>query len=187
MRSKILVLTVASLALVALFAGASGAKKRNPKFEAFLTGYEEVPPTSTPANGELRLTLKKQEPVLSYRLTYRNITNAVAAHIHFGQTGVNGGVAAFLCGGGDKPACPPTGGTVTGVIDAGDVVGPVNQGIDVGELTELIRAVRFGMTYVNVHTSDGDDSMADPLGPGDFPTGEIRGQIFRLAVPDRGE
>lgn len=33
------------------------------------------------------------------------------AHIHVGRPGTNGGVAAFLCGGGDKPACPLSGTT----------------------------------------------------------------------------
>ena len=178
MRSKILALTIAALSLVALVGGTSAAKKRNPKFDAFLTGYEEVPVTSTPASGQFRAALRKDGPALTYRLAYQDITNATAAHIHFGQMGVNGGVAAFLCGGGDKPACPATGGTVTGTIDPADVVGPVNQGIAAGEFGELIRAMRFGVAYVNVHTSDGDDAMSDPLGPGDFPTGEIRGQIF---------
>jgi len=39
----------------------------------------------------------------------------------------------------------------------------------------LLDAIRGGFTYVNVHTNDG---MGLPnSGPGDFPGGEIRGQI----------
>jgi hypothetical protein len=87
------------------------------------------------------------------------------AHIHFGQKNVSGGVAAFLCGGGSKPAaCPAREGTVTGTIVAADVVGPSNQGIAAGEFAELVRAIRAGKTYANVHSSK-------------FPGGEIRGQI----------
>jgi hypothetical protein len=37
----------------------------------------------------------------------------------------------------------------------------------------VIDAMRAGLAYVNVHTSDGS---AEP-GPGNFPGGEIRGQI----------
>jgi hypothetical protein len=91
------------------------------------------------------------------------------AHIHFAQRGVNGGVAAFLCGGGDKPACPQEG-EVTGTIDANDVVGPAAQGIagatatTPGEIDELIAAMKVGATYANVHTDL-------------FENGEIRGQI----------
>ncbi len=88
----------------------------------------------------------------------------LAAHIHLGQRSVNGGVAAFLCGGGDKPPCPATAGTVTGVIDAADIIGPVQQSIAAGEFNELVRAIRSGVSYANVHTNK-------------HPGGEIRGQI----------
>jgi hypothetical protein len=64
---------------------------------------------------------------------------------------------------------------VTGTIDAADIVGPTGQGIAPGEIGELIAAMMSGVAYVNVHTND----MVDPpnTGPGDFPAGEIRGQI----------
>ena len=39
----------------------------------------------------------------------------------------------------------------------------------------LVRQMRAGNTYVNVHTDDGV-TLPD-TGPGDFPGGEIRGQI----------
>ena len=38
------------------------------------------------------------------------------SHIHFGQRGVAGGVAAFLCGGGGRPACTTGSGTFEGDI-----------------------------------------------------------------------
>ena len=85
------------------------------------------------------------------------------AHIHFGQRSVNGGVAAFLCGGGSKPACPQSG-TVTGTIVPTDVIGPVGQGIAAGEFDELVAAIRAGRAYANVHSTK-------------FPGGEVRGQI----------
>jgi len=53
---------------------------------------------------------------------------------------------------------------VTGVIDAADVIGPAGQGIAPGEFNELVRAIRSGNTYANVHTNM-------------YPGGEIRGQI----------
>ena len=64
---------------------------------------------------------------------------------------MNGGVIAFLCGGGGKPVCPRNG-TVTGNIVAADVVGP-GRGIDPGEFGELIKAMRNGASYANVHTN----------------------------------
>ena len=102
---------------------------------------------------------------ISYTLSYSAMESTVTqAHIHFAQQHVGGGVIAFLCGGGDKPACPATTGTVTGTIDPADVIGPVSQGIAPGEFAELVRAMRAGVTYANVHSTA-------------FPGGEIRGQI----------
>jgi CHRD domain len=85
------------------------------------------------------------------------------AHIHFGQKDVNGGVSAFLCGGGDKPPCPMSG-TVRGAIDPADIIGPSGQGIAPGEFDEVVAAMEAAVTYANVHTQM-------------FPGGEIRGQI----------
>jgi hypothetical protein len=143
-------------------------------FRATLTGYEEVPVISTNGGGSFRARVTGNGTMIEYDLNYSGLSNVFAAHIHFGQMSVNGGVSAFLCGGGDKPACPPTGGTVTGTIDAADVIGPTGQGIAPGQIDELIAAMMSGVTYVNVHTND----LVDPpnTGPGDFPGGEIRGQ-----------
>lgn len=58
-------------------------------------------------------------------------------------------------------ACPPSPATITGTITAADVsplipatAGARAQGLNTGEMAELIRAVRAGKTYVNVHTVD---------------------------------
>jgi CHRD domain len=158
------VLVVVALAVAgttALATGGNGDKR----FSAKLTGFQEVPAISTGASGTFKAKLDGEE--LSYTLSYSGIEGgtAVAAHIHLGQRGVNGGVSAFLCGGGDKPACPAIEGTVTGVVDPADVIGPAGQGIAAGEFDELISAMRAGVTYANVHSA--------PMWPG----GEIRGQI----------
>jgi hypothetical protein len=39
----------------------------------------------------------------------------------------------------------------------------------------LLESIRAGGTYVNVHTNDGAGAVN--TGPGDFPGGEIRGQL----------
>jgi hypothetical protein len=165
----------AILALLAIAAQQPDSADGRRTFRARLTGYEEVPAISSPGWGSFRARLTDGGTMLDYELTYADLQNVMAAHIHFAQRGVNGGVAVFLCGGGDKPACPMEGGTVTGTIDAADVIGPAGQGIAPGELNELVAAMRRGLTYVNVHTND----MVDPpnTGPGDFPAGEIRGQV----------
>jgi hypothetical protein len=91
---------------------------------------------------------------------------------------VNGGISAWLCGnpsttapivtppaGFDEP-CPLRSGTVTGTIEANDVVGPAAQGIAAGEIGELIQAIRSGVAYANVHSVK-------------YPGGEIRAQLRR--------
>jgi hypothetical protein len=91
------------------------------------------------------------------------------AHIHLGQEDVNGGVSVFLCSNLPNPPagtqpCPASPGTIFGTITPSDVIGPANQGIDPGSFAELIRHIRRGNTYVNVHTTK-------------YPGGEIRQQI----------
>jgi hypothetical protein len=174
MRPRIVFTILAPLLLIGLLVAPTVARDDD-EFEARLSGFQEVPAVSTPASGRFQAELRSG-PSIRFRLTYSNIQNAFMAHIHFGQKAVNGGISAFLCGPPPHQACPPTGGTVTGTITAADVVGPPTQGIEAGEIRELIAAMKAGVTYANVHTTDGNN--ADPVGPpGDFPGGEIRGQI----------
>lgn len=147
-------------AIVAVATAGGGGGRHGLK--AHLDGYQEVPPISTAATGRFKAKINGSQ--IDYKLSYSGFGTPVKfAHIHFGQFGVEGGVTAFLCGGGSKPACPPSG-EVTGTIAASDVVGPADQGIAAGEIDELIAAIRHGATYVNIHT----DAYGD---------GEIRGQI----------
>jgi hypothetical protein len=160
----------------ALYASDSEDRSRNAK--ARLDGFQENPSISTTGRGRLDLRIDDDAQTIEYELSYEGlegvgttpfVTDGVvsASHIHVGARAVNGGVSAFLCGGGGKPACPTPSGTVTGVIAAADVIGPAGQGINAGEPTafaELVRAIRAGYTYANVHTTR-------------WPGGEIRGQI----------
>ena len=132
--------------------------------KARLKGFEEVPAISSIGTGELRLKIVDEEAI-EFELTYRDLEGATtsAAHIHLGQKDVNGGVSVFFCGGA-RPPCTPDSGTFTGTITAADVLGPAAQGIAAAEFGELLRALRAGKTYVNVHTDK-------------HPGGEIRGQI----------
>ena len=166
MRKLFFVAAIGGSLLVALAGGSLALAKNDKggKARATLNGYEETPSVSTVARGRFRAEIDGDS--IDYRLTYTGIEGgtALAAHIHFGQRHTAGGVSAFLCGGGDKPACPTPGGTVEGTIDAADVIGPAAQGILAGQLNELVRAIRAGASYVNVHSTT-------------FPAGEIRGQV----------
>lgn len=137
---------------------------------ARLRGFEEVASgsgaVSTTGRGEFRGKISKDESAIEFSLNYTDLEGTVtAAHIHLAQRGVAGGIVIHLCGTGGKPACPASPGEVTGILTVVDVVNLLNQGIAAGELDEVIRGIRAGVTYVNVHSSP------------NFGSGEIRGQI----------
>ena len=140
-------------------------------FRTELSGFQEVPAISTEGNGTFRARISREVEEIQYELTYGALDGPVLqSHIHLGQEGVNGGISVFLCTNiGNAPegvtvqACPQEG-TITGTIGPGDVIGPAAQGIAAGEFAELVRAMRAGATYVNVHS--------EPQ-----PGGEIRGQL----------
>jgi hypothetical protein len=166
MKKFILTSSLLGLALVAVLVASAALAHgdNNGSGKAKLNGYQETPMSlSTTGKGSFRVKVRSDG--LHYTLRYEDLeADALFAHIHLGQRATSGGVIAFLCGGGDKPACPAREGEVTGVIDAADVVGPAGQGIAAGELTEVIRALRAGAVYANVHTTK-------------YTGGEIRGQV----------
>jgi CHRD domain-containing protein len=162
MRKLLFVIAAAGLLLVALAPIAAGDDDN--EFRASLNGYLEVPSISTAARGSFRAELRGGN-TLHYRLTIRDFSeDPLFAHIHFARPDVVGGVIAFLCGGGGKPVCPANG-TVTGTVTAADVIGP-GRGLTAGEFGELIKAMRNGATYANVHSPT-------------YQPGEIRGNIRR--------
>lgn len=135
-------------------------------FKARMNGYQETPSVSTTGSGDFEARLV-DDSTLHYVLRYADLEggNSLFAHVHFGQRSVAGGVSFFLCGGSTKPdPCPNVAGTVEGDVTAADVVGPNGQGIEPGSFEEIIRAMRAGHAYANIHTTR-------------WPGGEIRGQI----------
>jgi hypothetical protein len=149
------------------YAVAQGGSRGARHVRAELNGYQEVTSISTTGEGSFTASIDDENQLIFYELSYSGLegTTTTAAHIHFAQRSVNGGVHAFLCGGGDKPSCPATEGTVTGVIDAVDILATVpDRGIEAGAFDEFVQAIRAGHTYANVHTNK-------------WPGGEIRGQI----------
>jgi hypothetical protein len=151
-----------------------------------LVGWEEVPSVSTTGNGEFDARINKAEDEITYTLKYSDLEGAVQqAHIHLGQTGVNGGITVFLCSNlGNGPAgtqpCPAPPATITGTITAADVSPNIpatqaarNQGLNTGEFDEFLAALRAGALYVNVHSTT-------------WPGGEIRSQIDHGHGNDHG-
>ncbi|HKU74771.1 MAG TPA: CHRD domain-containing protein [Pyrinomonadaceae bacterium] len=173
MRRLLMSLAVIALVSASTVVFAQGFKK----ISELLTGYQEVPAVSTTGSGTFNARISNDESRIDWELSYSDLEGAVQqAHIHFGNVGVNGGISVFLCTNlGNGPAgtqpCPAPPATISGTIVAADVSPNIpataaarTQGINTGEIDELIRAIRAGATYVNVHST---------LWPG----GEIRSQI----------
>jgi hypothetical protein len=150
-------------------AAASGVVKN---YRTHLTGQAEVPdPRPTLAQGQAILQVSQDGNALHYKLIVSNIENVVAAHIHLGAEGTNGMVVAFLYGPAAAGAGRTDGVLAEGTITSDDLVNTL-QGQTVADLLAHIEA---GNAYVNVHTNDG--IAPTNTGPGDFPGGEVRGQI----------
>jgi hypothetical protein len=171
MKRAWIVVLVAALTVTGVI-GVPALSVAQEAHSATLSARKEIPVCSSGGSGTFEATIRADETAIDFTLTYQNLLgNPNVAHIHFGQRFVAGGISVFLCGGDNKPACPPSPGTVTGTIVAGDVIGPTPQGINPGEFNKLLDAIRAGLTYANVHTPS-------PPGPG-CPGGDVRGQISR--------
>ena len=160
---------IGSWAIAALTASvlvASAAPSQTERFSADLSGGNEVPPINTAGAGNFEMT--NQQGMITFSLSFSGLSSSLTvAHLHFAPSKVAGGVMIFLCGGGGQPDCPAaTEGTITGTITAANVTGITTQGIDVGDLDSALEAVRDGLSYANMHTTN-------------FAGGEIRGQVRR--------
>jgi len=154
-----------------------------------LSGDQEVlastpTPAVSPAQGQAIFRINGT--MVEFRLIASNIHNVIMAHIHCDIPGSNGPIAQWLfpqTTGGPQLPNP-------GIVDQNGVLasGTVNlAGVNCpteaapGGLTNpangvpLLTAIRNGWTYVNVHTNDG--VAPTNTGSGDFPGGEIRGQL----------
>ena len=159
--------------LAAVSAGIAQAQE----FGARLNGFEELGALNAETGairsaGKGTLSLDVDKSQASYTLTYSGLSAPVTqAHIHFGKIHVPGGVMVFFCtnlgnGPAGTPACPPSGGTVTGTWTAASVVGPAAQNVTPGDFSAVIDALNSNTAYANIHTTK-------------FPAGEIRGQVRR--------
>jgi hypothetical protein len=164
-------MTVSAVAV----AGGGGKSKTR------LSGVEEVPAVLTDGSGKLKLTINKSAQTIDYTLSWEDLEggNVTQAHIHIGQELANGGVAVWFCGNPNPPAInPPPGTQACPVGPSGSVSGQLRpehvqvveaQGLRASEtpqqrFADLVRAIRSGLAYANVHTQNS-------------PGGEVRGQL----------
>ena len=174
-RTK-LVLVVAAFVVAALavtsfaVAGGGDGKGKNDDhgksstFDARLSGYSETPSLNSKGHATFTATIDSDK--ITFKLDYADLSGPpLVAHVHIGQVGVAGGVSFFLCGGSTKPPCPQsTSGSVSGTVTATDIIGPVPQGFNPGDLASVIAAIQHNVSYANMHTTK-------------FPAGQIRGQL----------
>jgi hypothetical protein len=128
------------------------------------------------ARGSAVFQLSADGSALDYHLNMANIENAFMAHIHSAAAGANGPVVAWLYPSTTVAPGPLGSGrfdgvAATGTITAANLLGPLAG----QRLSALVSLLENGGAYVNVHTNDG--VAPTNSGPGDFPGGEIRGQI----------
>jgi len=168
---------VAGLSVTA--AAAVAANDSN--FGTHLKGRYEVPLRATDAQGQAFFRVADDGQSIDYKLIASNIDNAFMAHIHYvtapgDPTAQNGGIVVWLFPStavvqGPKGAGRHDGPLAEGTITAANLVGALAG----HPLSDLLAAIADGRTYVNVHTDD--DVAPANTGPGDFPGGEIRGQL----------
>jgi hypothetical protein len=164
------------LLIVTAVAATTAIAGLNRNWNTHLTGEFEVPVRDTQAQAQANFQVAQDGASIDYRLIASNIDNVVAAHIHVAPVGVNGPIVVPLypsTAGGSAPAGQgrTDGVLVTGTITAADLTGPLAG----KTLDDLLAEIEAGNAYVNVHTNDG--VAPTNTGPGDFPGGEIRGQL----------
>ena len=151
----------------------SAVKTGEPLSSTHLKGEHEVPPRETDAQGQAIMKVAEDGQSISFKLIASNINNVIAAHIHVGSATVAGPVVVFLFGN-----VPPGGGPQDGILSEGTFTAANFVGPLAGQpFSALLAQMAAGNTYVNVHTNDG--VAPTNTGPGDFPGGEVRGQIIR--------
>ena len=171
-RLGVCALALALVALVATLPSIALGDEGPKNFRAEFLGINETPSISTDATADLSLRINGSgdSSTITYTLTFSGLRAPVTqSHVHFGQSRVLGGVMFFLCGTSSAPGpagtptCPQSG-TVSRTVMASDVVGPAGQGIAAGQMARVVKAIRDGAAYGNVHSTM-------------FPSGETRGQL----------
>ncbi len=153
------------------FLADSSGDSVNRNFITHMRGRDEVPARNTHGQGVAKFKIAKDGMSIDYKLIVANISNVVGAHVHRGPAGENGPVVYGLY------FAAPGGGSINGPIAEGsftpaDLVGPYAGATD---FSMFLADLHADSLYVNVHTDDG--VPPGNTGKGDFPGGEIRGQL----------
>jgi len=180
LSKRIVGLTLLAMALVTAAFAVTVARaddQSGSEWNAVLAGINERPiPRDTHARGVAIFQLSADGESIHYKVIAANINNVIMAHIHLGDANTAGPIVVWLYPIGGPPPAAPGGGRFNGVLaesdfNAANFVGPLAG----HPMSDLLENMTAGTAYVNIHTNDG---VAPPnTGPGDFPGGEIRGQV----------
>jgi hypothetical protein len=159
--SSVLTITVLIAATITMVSALTFSNNivlaQNEKFNAKLSGQEEVPPVQTTTSG--MAWFKPMQDKVWFKLNVTDMQGVTQAHIHTGKQGENGPPVVTLYKS-DTPQ-PINGKLAYGNITANLLEGPMKG----KQISDLATAMSNGSTYVNVHTEK-------------YPNGEIRGQIM---------
>jgi hypothetical protein len=144
-------------------------------------------PADSTAQGQAIFQIADDGRSFDYKLIASNISNVTQAHIHCGPAGSNGPIIVWLYPSPTATVALPGGaGRHDGVLAEGTIVAGAALHVrtvpssaacpgGVSSFADVLAKIRANNTYVNVHTNDGQNPPN--TGPGDFPGGEIRGQL----------
>ncbi len=157
---KRLSLLLFAVAVMTMIPSLGIAKKAvHHEYKAVISGKMETPKIKTAATGMVTFEPAMDGKELKYKLTVKDIENVTAAHVHLGMLGKSGPPVTGLFSGPEKTG-KFSGVLAEGTITEKDLVGPLSG----KTIEDLIKDLRKGELYVNVHTEK-------------YPDGEIRGQI----------
>ncbi|MEM2483858.1 MAG: CHRD domain-containing protein [Candidatus Caldarchaeum sp.] len=142
-----------------------------------LTPFEVVSPVYSDAMAHLEMTARRvrgEDGNYGYEVYYtlswmRLSSPPTKIYIAVGKQGQTGPVIVWLCGGGDKPACPPkTWGEITYnvvpplYLKAEEIQGV--QGVEAGDFEGFMTLLMHNSLYIQIDTEK-------------FPSGEVRAQL----------
>jgi hypothetical protein len=162
--------------LLAANAVAGGYGRNSDNFVVQMQGFQEVPAVVSGGSGQCRIQINEAAGTIDYQVGFEDLEGSITqSHIHIGQPNVAGGISLWLCQTTGTPApasvaaitpmCPgPMSGNFSGTLTAANVIGPTGQAVPVGDLGDVLNAIRAGKTYCNIHSTV-------------VPGGEIRAQL----------
>ncbi len=153
----LMITAITTLGISTLFPKANAQESQ--KFNAKLSGGNEVPPVNTKASGDVMFELNAKGDQMNYIINIKGMNDVQMAHIHKGKAGENGPpiITLYMS---SSTASKGNNLTITDKFISSQFEGSL-QGKQMSDLLDLLKNKE---AYVNVHSAQNPD-------------GEIRGTI----------